>query len=94
MKRLFFACAILIFSLSTQAQDYTGWWTEVDDLISKGQPRSALEKLEKIHSTALEENNGPMLIKALIHESETEASIPGDESSKKHRAFGFSGFSG
>lgn len=40
----------------------------MDELINKGQPKSALEKLARIHDTALKENNSPMLIKSVIHE--------------------------
>ncbi|MFT5918874.1 MAG: hypothetical protein ACI9FU_000676, partial [Granulosicoccus sp.] len=68
IKRLLFLTSFLVFSCSAIAQDYSGWWTEVDELINKGQPKSAQEKLSQIHDTAIKENNGPMLIKALIHE--------------------------
>lgn len=73
MRRIICACAILFFSHSSIAQEYQGWWAEVNELINQGQPKSALAKLEKIHTTALEENNGPMLVKALIHEVKLKA---------------------
>ena len=66
--RSFLFFSFFLFSIIVTAQDYNGWWAEVNELINKGQPKSALERLKRIHDTAQEESNGPMLVKALIHE--------------------------
>ena len=73
MKRLLCALPFLLLSFSGFAQEYQGWWDEVNELINKGQPRSALQLVGTIHQTANEEGNQPMLIKALIHEIKLKA---------------------
>ncbi len=62
---LFFA---LLLTSSSIAQNFNGLWQEVDEFTRNGQPKSALEVIEKIHDQALKQNNGPQLIKAVIHE--------------------------
>lgn len=59
---------MLLFASGCMAQNYNGLWQEVDEYTKNGQPRSALEVIEKIHSQALKQNNAPQLIKAIIHE--------------------------
>ncbi|MGB1318811.1 MAG: hypothetical protein ACPG5W_11410, partial [Flavobacteriales bacterium] len=59
---------LLIFSLSGFAQNYAGWWQEVDELTNTGKPKSALEVVDKIHQQAVKDGNGPQLVKAVIHE--------------------------
>ncbi|MFT4544007.1 MAG: hypothetical protein ACI9EQ_000460 [Bacteroidia bacterium] len=59
---------LLFISASGMAQNYAGWWQEVDDLTNDGKPKSALEVVDKIHQQAVKDENGPQLIKAVIHE--------------------------
>ncbi|MDP6908178.1 MAG: MG2 domain-containing protein, partial [Flavobacteriales bacterium] len=58
----------LLFTSSCLAQNFGGLWQEVGDFTRNGQPKSALKVIEKIHAQALKQNNGPQLIKAVIHE--------------------------
>ena len=66
--RLTLSLFLLFFSLTSIAQNYAGWWQEIDDLTRDGKPKSALEVVDKIHSQAVKDNNGPQLVKAVIHE--------------------------
>ena len=59
---------MLLVSASGMAQNYAGWWQEVDDYTTNGQPKSALEIVEKIHRQAVKDSNSTQLIKAVIHE--------------------------
>lgn len=64
---------MLFISASGMAQNYAGWWQEVDELTNNGQPKSALEVVEKIHQQAVKDNNSTQLIKAVIHEVKFKA---------------------
>lgn len=58
----------LFATVSCSAQNYLGLWQEVEAFENVGQPKSALEEVQKIHALAIKEGNGPQLVKALIHE--------------------------
>jgi hypothetical protein len=58
----------LFATVSCSAQNYPGLWQEVEAFENVGQPKSALEAVQKIHALAIKEGNGPQLVKALIHE--------------------------
>lgn len=67
---------ILILALLTAtplANDYGGWWQEVDEYIKEGRPKSALEVVQKIHDQAVKDGNGPQQVKAVIHEVKLQA---------------------
>ncbi|MDB4655521.1 MG2 domain-containing protein, partial [Flavobacteriales bacterium] len=66
--RHLFSFILLTFSLTGFAQNYAGWWQEVDQLTSVGKPKSALEVVDKIYQQAVKDNNGSQLVKAVIHE--------------------------
>lgn len=66
--RLFLIALLTIFFTGCQAQNYGGWWQEVDEFTNNGQPKSALEVVRKIHDQAVKDGNGPQLVKAVIHE--------------------------
>jgi hypothetical protein len=68
MMRFVLPLMFTIVPLLSHAQTYDDLWKEVNNLQRGGQPRSALEKVEQIHRKAIAENNGPQLIKAIIHE--------------------------
>jgi uncharacterized protein YfaS (alpha-2-macroglobulin family) len=59
---------LTLFTLSSTAQNYGGWWQEVDQYTNEGRPKSALEVVQKIHDQAVKDGNGPQLVKAVIHE--------------------------
>ncbi|MCF8465697.1 MAG: hypothetical protein K9G41_12695, partial [Flavobacteriales bacterium] len=62
-----------LLSLTSTAQNYGGWWQEVDAYTSNGQPKSALAVVAKIHDQAVKDGNGPQLVKAVIHEIKFQA---------------------
>ena len=66
--RFFPLLLLTLFTLSSTAQNYGGWWQEVDDFTRDGRPKSALEVVQKIHDQAVKDGNGPQLVKAIIHE--------------------------
>ncbi|MBI1288987.1 MAG: hypothetical protein GC178_15575 [Flavobacteriales bacterium] len=66
--RLFLIALFTIFTTGCQAQNYGGWWQEVDQYTNDGRPKSALEVVRKIHDQAVKDGNGPQLVKAVIHE--------------------------
>jgi len=66
--RLFPLLLLILLSLSSTAQNYGGWWQEVDQYTNEGRPKSALEVVQKIHVQAVKDGNGPQLVKAVIHE--------------------------
>ncbi|MEI6435510.1 MAG: MG2 domain-containing protein, partial [Bacteroidota bacterium] len=49
------------------AYQLTSLWSAVDSLIALGQPRSALEIVEKIYQSAKSEKNDPQIIKSIIY---------------------------
>ena len=51
----------------TPPDDYKELWKEVDAFYAKGQPKSALEIVEKIYNQAKADNNGDQLIKSSIY---------------------------
>lgn len=77
---------LTIFGLSGHLNngfDYEKAWKEVDELRSKGLPKSALEKTEEIYQAALKEKNNPQLIKAVVYQCRfrTETDEKGIETS-------------
>lgn len=68
MRYSILSCLFFVLTLFSHAQTYEDLWKEVNNLERGGQPRSALEKVEQIHRKAIAENNGPQLIKAVIHQ--------------------------
>lgn len=66
--RLFLFAFLAVLSMNSQAQNYGGWWQEVDQFTRDGRPKSALEVVQKIHNQAVKDANGPQLVKAVIHE--------------------------
>ena len=71
--RLFLFALLTIITTGCQAQNYGGWWQEVDSFTNNGQPKSALEVVQKIHDQAVKDGNGPQLVKAVIHEIKFQA---------------------
>ena len=71
--RLFLFALLTIITTGCQAQNYGGWWQEVDSFTNNGQPKSALEVVQKIHNQAVKDGNGPQLVKAVIHEIKFQA---------------------
>ena len=71
--RFFPLLLLTLFTLSSSAQNYGGWWQEVDDFTRDGRPKSALEVVQKIHDQAVKDGNGPQLVKAVIHEIKFQA---------------------
>ena len=59
---------LTLFTATPLANDYGGWWQEVDEYIKEGRPKSALEVVQKIHDQAVKDGNGPQQVKAVIHE--------------------------
>ncbi len=59
---------LILATIESAAQNYPGLWQEAETLENSGQPRSALEVVQKIHALAIKEGNSPQLVKALIHE--------------------------
>jgi len=66
--RLFSMLFALLFASSCIAQNYNEQWNEVEGFTKNGQPKSALEVIEKIHDWAFKEDNAPQLVKAVIHQ--------------------------
>lgn len=66
--RLFLFAFLAVLSMNSEAQNYGGWWQEVDQFTRDGRPKSALEVVQKIHNQAVKDANGPQLVKAVIHE--------------------------
>ncbi len=64
---------LALFTATPLANDYGGWWQEVDEYIKEGRPKSALEVVQKIHDQAVKDGNGPQQIKAVIHEVKLQA---------------------
>ncbi len=63
---------ILCFANFTNAQtpqDYSKLWKEVNDLENEGLPKSALKIVDTIEKEAVESNNSPQQIKALLYRS-------------------------
>lgn len=58
----------LLFAAGCRAQDYNGWWQEVEQQNNDGKPKSALEIVEKIHNQAVKDKNSAQLIKSIIHQ--------------------------
>lgn len=50
-------------------------WTRVDSLLNLGQPRSALELVDKIYSAAKAENNDEQVVKAIIYRIKINATF-------------------
>jgi uncharacterized protein YfaS (alpha-2-macroglobulin family) len=66
--RLFLFAFLAVLSMNSEAQNYGGWWQEVDQFTRDGRPKSALEVVQKIHDQAVKDSNGAQLVKAVIHE--------------------------
>jgi uncharacterized protein YfaS (alpha-2-macroglobulin family) len=71
--RTFLSFLLTIFALSGHAQNYGGWWQEVETHTNEGKPKSALEVVQKIHDQAVKDGNGPQLVKAVIHQIKFQA---------------------
>ena len=71
--RLFLFALLAFLAMNSQAQNYGGWWQEVDQFTRDGRPKSALEVVQKIHDQAVKDGNGPQLVKAVIHEVKFQA---------------------
>ncbi|MCP4148490.1 MAG: hypothetical protein GY757_12155, partial [bacterium] len=54
-------------TVSYDESDYKKLWREVRDHTSKGLPKSALKRVEKIYDIAKKKNNAGEFVKALIH---------------------------
>lgn len=57
-----------LFAFPTETPDYANLWKQVHEYTRNGQPRSALEVVQKIHDQAVKDGNSPQLVKAVIHE--------------------------
>jgi uncharacterized protein YfaS (alpha-2-macroglobulin family) len=66
--RLFPLLLLTLFSALPLGQNYDDLWKEVEEHARNGKPKSALEVVQKIHDQAVQENNSPQLVKAVIHE--------------------------
>lgn len=64
---------LALFTATPLANDYGGWWQEVDQYMKDGRPKSALEVVQKIHDQAVKDGNSPQLVKAVIHEVKLQA---------------------
>ncbi|MBC7885498.1 MAG: hypothetical protein H7X99_08485, partial [Saprospiraceae bacterium] len=47
--------------------DYDKAWETVEKFIIEGLPKSALEKVEEIHKSAISEKNNPQLVKSIVY---------------------------
>src|SRR5438067_628996 len=54
-------------SFSQPGNNYDTQWKKVDEYVTKGLTKSALEQVAKIYETAKKEKNDPQLIKALLY---------------------------
>lgn len=55
------------YTLLPEGGDYHKQWAKIDSLDRKGLPKSALEEVMKIYTSAQKENNGPQVIKSMIY---------------------------
>lgn len=69
---------ILSCTMVLAQKDYTRLWEEVTKLEEQSLPQSALKEVDVIYKKALAENNGPELIKALIHQLKYTTAIDMD----------------
>ncbi|MEZ5198577.1 MAG: alpha-2-macroglobulin family protein [Bacteroidales bacterium] len=58
--------------------DYTIEWEQVDALVKKGLPQSALEMVEKIYAMAKQENNQPQYIKSVLYKIKLKSDFEDD----------------
>jgi len=58
--------------------NYTADWKAVDSLEQKGLPKSALEKVEEIHTKAIKKNNQPQQAKCLIYKGKIMTQLEED----------------
>src|SRR5258708_35078133 len=72
---------LLIFLLTTTVQlraqapvkDYAKEWKKVDDLVSKGLPKSALTEVKKIYDLAQKEDQDAQVIKSLVYMTQLQS---------------------
>ncbi|HVZ97692.1 MAG TPA: MG2 domain-containing protein [Chitinophagaceae bacterium] len=51
-----------------QKNDYVAQWKKIDELVSKGLPKSAIAEVDKIYTSAKKENSDAQVIKALLYQ--------------------------
>jgi len=63
-----FTCLVFAISLQANAQKYTfDDFKRVDSLAREGQPKTALELVNKINEQARSQNNASLLIKSIVY---------------------------
>ncbi len=69
MKKFVILTLFLIISILAKSQkmEYITQWKQVDDLIEKEQPRSALKVVEQIYNLAKQENNQDQMLKSYLY---------------------------
>ena len=81
MKTIIFALSIImgltLNQNSENSYDYDKAWETVEKFINEGLPKSALEKVEEIHKTAIAEKKDDQLVKSIIYL--VRLTIPTDE---------------
>jgi len=80
MKKSIFLSLILLTGIITAMgqNNYENEWKEVESLVNKGLPQSALQTVEKIYSAAKDENNAPQFLKASIYRIKLQADYQED----------------
>ena len=83
MKQTVFILIALLITMTHQAQNkqsmndnnYTNLWQKVDDAEKKSLPKSASDVVNIIMKQAVDDKNGPQIIKALIHQGKYDLAI-------------------
>ena len=80
MKKLLFALSLV--SSAAMAQNYEPMWKEYDKYDRDNRPASAIEVLDKIYDTALENKDFATMLKSYILKTNKQTDIDGDSSVK------------
>ncbi len=80
MKYFITLLMIVLFANFSKAQtnDYSSLWKQVEQLETKGLPKSALDIVKQIASQAKKDNNTPQIIKTLVYKSKYALTLEED----------------
>ncbi len=70
-SRIVLVLLVIFFCQNLHAQqkkDYAAQWKKIDELVSKGLPKSAIAEVDKIYASAKKENNDVQVIKTLLYQ--------------------------
>jgi uncharacterized protein YfaS (alpha-2-macroglobulin family) len=74
---LFFYCASTVYGQKATS-DFKNRWKQIDSLVDKGLPKSALSAVDKIYTLSKSQKNDPQIIKALLYKIKLQQNIEED----------------